>query len=158
VGTVTFCACIHVTCYATWEIKKCELLNLNCISVARFTQAGNQDLAVSLTQWVFKEKGVLRVGTVKHHRVGELSAPAAYTIMDEVVYPLNIIYCRAKLLVWCKCRSRWRLNKLFSVFGVAGAQYIWIWISKSVFSVLESLYLLCLYVANLFLFIFASDL
>ena len=40
---------------------------------------------MSLSQWVFKEKGVLRVGTVKHHRVGELSAPAAYTIMDEVV-------------------------------------------------------------------------
>jgi len=51
----------------------------------RFTQAGNQDLAVSLTQWVFKEKGVLRVGQVKHHRVGESTAPAAYTIMDDVV-------------------------------------------------------------------------
>jgi len=51
----------------------------------RFTQAGNQQLAVSLTQWVFKEKGVLRVGTVKHHRVGESTAPSAYTIMDEVV-------------------------------------------------------------------------
>jgi len=48
---------------------------------------------VSLTQWVFKEKGVLRVGTVKHHRVGESTAPSAYTIMDEVV-------CHVILLVY----------------------------------------------------------
>jgi len=58
----------------------------------RFTQAGNQDLAVSLSQWVFKEKGVLRVGKVKHHRVGESSAPAAYTIMDEVVRSVTDVY------------------------------------------------------------------
>jgi len=61
------------------------LLLLCCCTVTRFTQSGNQQLAVSLTQWVFKEKGVLRVGTVKHHRVGESTAPSAYTIMDEVV-------------------------------------------------------------------------
>ena len=57
----------------------------------RFTQTGNRDLAVSLSQWVFKEKGVLRVGTVKHHRVGESTAPTAYTIMDEVVHPVTPI-------------------------------------------------------------------
>lgn len=56
----------------------------------KFSQAGNQQLALSLTQWVFKEKGVLRVGTVKHHRVGEATAPSAYTIMDEVEYSVEI--------------------------------------------------------------------
>jgi len=68
-------------------------------------QAGNQDLAVSLSQWVFKEKGVLRVGTVKHHRVGESTAPVAYTIMDDVVcellhwhYTLEMMTCYCLLL------------------------------------------------------------
>jgi oligosaccharyltransferase complex subunit beta len=56
----------------------------------KFTQSGNQDLAVSLSQWVFKEKGVLRVGKVKHHRVGETSPPQAYTILDEVEYSIEI--------------------------------------------------------------------
>lgn len=71
---------------------------------SRFTQAGNQNLAVSLSQWVFKEKGVLRVGRVKHHRVGESSAPTAYTIMDEVVCPAASVVecncCRAVLLLF----------------------------------------------------------
>ena len=64
----------------------CSRCYAGCVLLlTRFTQAGNQQLAMSLTQWVFKEKGVLRVGTVKHHRVGESTAPSAYTIMDEVV-------------------------------------------------------------------------
>jgi len=68
----------------TWCQVRCRHGLLCC----RFTQSGNQQLAVSLSQWVFKEKGVLRVGTVKHHRVGESSAPTAYTIMDDVVSTL----------------------------------------------------------------------
>ena len=47
--------------------------------------SGNQALATALTQWCFKEKGVLRVGAVKHHRVGEKEPPQAYTVFDEVV-------------------------------------------------------------------------
>jgi oligosaccharyltransferase complex subunit beta len=52
--------------------------------------SGNQDLATTLSQWVFKEKGVLRVGRVKHHKVGETVPPAAYTVYDEVVFSLEI--------------------------------------------------------------------
>jgi len=57
---------------------------------SKYAVSGNQDLAVSLSQWVFKEKGVLRVGKVKHHRVGEKEPPQAYTILDEVVYSIEI--------------------------------------------------------------------
>jgi len=56
----------------------------------RFAVSGNQDLAISLSQWVFKEKGVLRVGKVKHHRVGEKEPPQAYTILDDVVRIRNV--------------------------------------------------------------------
>lgn len=43
------------------------------------------ELAEALSQWVFKEAGVLRVGAVTHHPVGESTPPAAYTITDLVV-------------------------------------------------------------------------
>ena len=43
------------------------------------------ELAEALSRWVFKEAGVLRVGDVSHHPVGEISPPAAYTITDLVV-------------------------------------------------------------------------
>ena len=51
----------------------------------RFEKSGNEDLAVSLSQWVFKERGVLRAGKVEHKRKGEKEAPNAYTIMENVV-------------------------------------------------------------------------
>ncbi|OXA58483.1 dolichyl-diphosphooligosaccharide--protein glycosyltransferase 48 kDa subunit [Folsomia candida] len=47
---------------------------------------GNEKLATALAQWVFKEKGVLRLSNVTHHKAGEKNAPAAYTITEDVVY------------------------------------------------------------------------
>lgn len=52
---------------------------------ARHEQTGNMELAEALSRWVFKEAGVLRVGAVTHHPVGETTPPAAYTITDLVV-------------------------------------------------------------------------
>lgn len=51
----------------------------------RHERTGNMELAEALSRWVFKEAGVLRVGAVTHHRVGEADPPAAYTITDLVV-------------------------------------------------------------------------
>lgn len=51
----------------------------------RFDKSGNEQLAFNLADWVFKEKGVLRVGTIKHAKKGENSPPNAYTVFDEVV-------------------------------------------------------------------------
>lgn len=42
-------------------------------------------MATALSQWVFKEHGVLRVKSVSHHRPGEKVPPQAYTIMETVV-------------------------------------------------------------------------
>lgn len=53
-------------------------------------KSGNEDLIQSLTQWVFKEKGVLRLSNVSHHKAGESKAPAAYTITENVVYSVVI--------------------------------------------------------------------
>lgn len=43
-----------------------------------------------MANWVFKKNGVVRVSGVHHHRVGELQPPASYTIMDDVVYSVNV--------------------------------------------------------------------
>ncbi|XP_077468394.1 dolichyl-diphosphooligosaccharide--protein glycosyltransferase 48 kDa subunit [Stigmatopora argus] len=55
-----------------------------------YEQTGNWELAEALSRWVFKEAGVLRVGKVRHHPVGEKSPPAAYTITDLVEYSIVI--------------------------------------------------------------------
>ena len=46
---------------------------------------------MNLAAWVFKEKGVLRVGKVSHHKVGDKKPPQAYTILDNVVGPSNLL-------------------------------------------------------------------
>nr|XP_061803173.1 dolichyl-diphosphooligosaccharide--protein glycosyltransferase 48 kDa subunit-like isoform X2 [Nerophis lumbriciformis] len=55
-----------------------------------YEQTGNRELAEALSRWVFKEAGVLRVGKVSHHPVGENTPPAAYTITDLVEYSIVI--------------------------------------------------------------------
>nr|XP_054769099.1 dolichyl-diphosphooligosaccharide--protein glycosyltransferase 48 kDa subunit-like [Lytechinus pictus] len=52
----------------------------------KYAESGNQALAVALSQWVFKEHGVIRVSRVTHHKVGETTPPASYTIEDKVEY------------------------------------------------------------------------
>ncbi|XP_047001722.1 dolichyl-diphosphooligosaccharide--protein glycosyltransferase 48 kDa subunit [Schistocerca americana] len=56
----------------------------------RFSVSGNKQVALALSSWVFRESGVLRVRSVSHHREGERSPPPAYTIMDNVVYTIEI--------------------------------------------------------------------
>jgi oligosaccharyltransferase complex subunit beta len=55
-----------------------------------YEKSGNEDLAKSLTQWVFKERGVLRVVEVNHHLVGETRSPVAYTIKENIFYSVDI--------------------------------------------------------------------
>lgn len=69
---------------------------LLCFGFGRHEQTGNMDLAVALSRWVFKEAGVLRVGAVTHHPVGESSPPAAYTVTDLVVSFYN--HCHEDLV------------------------------------------------------------
>lgn len=56
----------------------------------KYEKSGNEPLAKALTQWVFKETGVLRAGNITHHKKGESVAPEAYTILDEVVYSIEV--------------------------------------------------------------------
>lgn len=53
-------------------------------------KSGNLALVTALSQWVLKEKGVLRVKSVDHHKKGETKPPHDYTIMDQVEYTIAI--------------------------------------------------------------------
>ena len=57
---------------------------------AQFEQSANQAVAIALSQWVFKEVGVLRVGSISHRRVGDSEPPTAYTVEDVVRYEIEI--------------------------------------------------------------------
>jgi len=52
--------------------------------------SSNRELAKYIAEWVFKERGVLRAGEVNHLRVGDNTTPAAYTIMDDIIYTIDI--------------------------------------------------------------------
>ena len=55
-----------------------------------FPANGNGDLVQSLLKWTFKEIGVLRITSVKHHLEKQKEAPPFYTIMENVVFSVNI--------------------------------------------------------------------
>lgn len=52
--------------------------------------SGNANVANSISKWVFGESGQIRVKSVKHHKEGEKGAPASYTILEPVVYTIEI--------------------------------------------------------------------
>lgn len=56
----------------------------------KYERSGNEAVATMIARWVFKENGVIRVSAVHHHRVQESEPPAAYTIMDDVIYSITV--------------------------------------------------------------------
>uniref|UniRef100_A0A8R1I2G6 Dolichyl-diphosphooligosaccharide--protein glycosyltransferase 48 kDa subunit n=1 Tax=Caenorhabditis japonica TaxID=281687 RepID=A0A8R1I2G6_CAEJA len=63
----------------------------NPIVKAKGVVSGNAEFAASISKWVMKESGVLRVNSVNHHKKGETVPPAEdYFITDDVVYTINI--------------------------------------------------------------------
>ncbi|PAA74157.1 hypothetical protein BOX15_Mlig024858g2, partial [Macrostomum lignano] len=58
--------------------------------IAASELSGNRDLALSLSQWVFKQRGVLRFRDVKHSLAGESAPPEFYTVKDLVQYSITI--------------------------------------------------------------------
>ena len=56
----------------------------------KFARSNNRQLAKALSEWVFKENGILRIGEVRHHLQGEEDSPIAYTVKDNVYYYIEI--------------------------------------------------------------------
>jgi len=53
-------------------------------------ESGNKDLALALSNWCFKQSGVLKVDSITHHREGEVETPAFYTIKEDAVYTIVV--------------------------------------------------------------------
>lgn len=101
----TFFLSVMIRIYLDWlflvPLKYCpdyEWRPLLCHCPFRHEKTGNMELAEALSRWVFKEAGVLRVGAVTHHPVGETTPPAAYTITDLVVSWYE--YCSQQFLLY----------------------------------------------------------
>jgi len=62
----------------------------NALSGQNYKKSGNQEVATSISKWVFGETGRLRVVSVSHNKVGEPATPSSYTINDNVVYTIEI--------------------------------------------------------------------
>jgi oligosaccharyltransferase complex subunit beta len=52
--------------------------------------SGNSNVINAISKWVFGESGQIRVKSVSHHKEGEKEAPAYYTILEPVVYTIEI--------------------------------------------------------------------
>ena len=63
---------------------------MKAVEGKEYSLTSNQQLARYISQWVFKDRGVLQVGEVNHHRVGDNDTPGAYTIKDDVIYTVDI--------------------------------------------------------------------
>ncbi|KAH9412843.1 hypothetical protein DERP_009825 [Dermatophagoides pteronyssinus] len=52
----------------------------------QYDKSGNEQLAKSLSGWVFKQQGVLRIDSVRHFKTDQPNENQSYTIMDDVEY------------------------------------------------------------------------
>lgn len=62
----------------------------NSLTKKHHSRSGNEELCASLTKWLFKERGVLRVGQIKHNVAGEKQTPKTYTIKQNLEYSIFI--------------------------------------------------------------------
>ena len=51
----------------------------------RHSKSGNQELATALTDWLFKQRGVLRARNIRHYLKDDKSTPRFYTVKNDIV-------------------------------------------------------------------------
>ena len=79
-----------------WVWQSCVCLPVTVFSFKlwydyRTQKSGNEELALALSLWAFQKSGVLKVGSVQHHRAGENATPSDYTVKDNVEYSIEIL-------------------------------------------------------------------
>ncbi|VVC37330.1 Hypothetical protein CINCED_3A021322 [Cinara cedri] len=55
-----------------------------------YNVSGNQEVASNIVLWTLKDRGMIRVKSVNHHKLGDSSPPPSYTIMDMAVYLVEL--------------------------------------------------------------------
>jgi oligosaccharyltransferase complex subunit beta len=51
----------------------------------RSVKSGNEDLALAVTDWIFKQRGVLRARNIRHYLKSDKTTPSFYTIKNDIV-------------------------------------------------------------------------
>ncbi|CAF1124869.1 unnamed protein product [Rotaria sp. Silwood1] len=52
-------------------------------------KTGNQDLAIALSDWLFKQRGVLRARNIRHYLKDDKSTPRFYTVKNDIVFSIQ---------------------------------------------------------------------
>ncbi|CAF1031483.1 unnamed protein product [Adineta ricciae] len=52
-------------------------------------KSGNEELALALTDWVFKQRGVLRARNIRHYLKSDKTTPSYYTIRNDIVFNVH---------------------------------------------------------------------
>jgi oligosaccharyltransferase complex subunit beta len=55
-----------------------------------YAKSGNEAFITELTKWAFQEKGVVKIVSVKHHKVSEKEQMSWYRINDNITYTLDL--------------------------------------------------------------------
>ena len=59
-------------------------------SCCRHAEPANREFCTAVTEWAFRERGVLRASNVRHHLSGHTQQPEAYRVSDDLVFSLDI--------------------------------------------------------------------
>ncbi|CAF0942491.1 unnamed protein product [Rotaria sordida] len=51
----------------------------------KYDKSGNQELAMALTDWLFKQRGVLRARNIHHYLKDDKTTPRFYTVKNDIV-------------------------------------------------------------------------
>jgi hypothetical protein len=64
------------------NLKDSELNRCVCF---RIEKSGNEELATAVTNWVFKQRGVIRAKNIRHYLKSDKTTPSFYTIKNDIV-------------------------------------------------------------------------
>jgi hypothetical protein len=85
--------------------------------IFRVTKSGNEDLSLALTDWVFKQRGVLRAKNIRHYLKKDKTTPSFYTIKNDIV---NKEKNRKEINVIVVVFLRYLMFNLMNLFMVNG--------------------------------------
>ncbi|KAL6542244.1 Dolichyl-diphosphooligosaccharide--protein glycosyltransferase 48 kDa subunit [Orobanche minor] len=59
-------------------------------SLKKYGKSGNEQFVTELSKWIFHQRGHLKVGNLKHNKVGETEEPSIYRINDDLEFSVEI--------------------------------------------------------------------
>jgi oligosaccharyltransferase complex subunit beta len=60
--------------------------SIQSIDGKKSSKSGNEELAIALTDWIFKQRGVIRARNIRHYLKEDKSTPSFYTIKNDIAF------------------------------------------------------------------------